>query len=93
MATHETHARTPSNEAWKRGLFMLAFIVAFGIGEAILVLITIVQFFWLLFTREPSQSLVNFGKSLAIWLADVAAFQSCATEQKPFPWNEWPRAD
>jgi hypothetical protein len=25
--------------------------------------------------------------------ADLAAFQSCATEQKPFPWNGWPRAD
>lgn len=93
MATHGTDVRMPPNAVWKRGLFMLLFIIAFGIAEAILGLIAVVQFLWLLFTREPNQSLVSFGKSLAFWLADVAAFQSCATEQKPFPWDEWPREE
>ena len=45
---------------------------------------------WLLFTREPNSPLVRFGNSLVIWLADVARFQTCATDEKPFPWRPWP---
>ena len=45
---------------------------------------------WLLFTREPNNHLARFGNSLVIWLADVARFQTCATDEKPFPWRPWP---
>ena len=76
-----------------RGLFMLLFLVAFGIAEMILALLTVIQFFWLLLHKEPNELLVSFGKSLAFWLADVAAYQCCATEQKPFPWDDWPSDD
>jgi hypothetical protein len=47
---------------------------------------------WLLFTREPNNPLVRFGNSLAIWLADVTRFQTCATDEKLFPWRTWPTA-
>ena len=81
----------PQN-VWKRGLFMLLFAIAFGIGQAVLNAITIVQFLWLLFTREPNSPLVRFGNSLSMWLGDIARFQTCATDEKPFPWRPWPKA-
>ena len=79
-----------SKDVWKRGLFMLLFIVAFGIGQMVLNMIAIVQFIWLLVTREPNEYLARFGSSLSIWLADVARFQTCTTDEKPFPWRPWP---
>lgn len=75
---------------WKRGLLMLLFAVAFGIGQALLNLSAIVQFLWLLFVGEPNRFLVGFGRSLAIWLADAARFLSCASEDMPFPWKSRP---
>ncbi len=81
---------TDSKDVWKRGLFMLLFAIAFGIGQAVLNAIAIVQFLWLLFTREPNNPLVRFGNSLSVWLGDVARFQTCATDEKPFPWRQWP---
>ena len=66
---------TEPKDVWKRGLFMLLFAIAFGIGQAVLNAIAVVQFLWLLFTREPSNPLVRFGNSLSVWLADVARFQ------------------
>jgi sterol desaturase/sphingolipid hydroxylase (fatty acid hydroxylase superfamily) len=80
-------------QTWKRGLVMLAFMVAFGIGQSILFLVTAIQFVWLLFKQEPNRPLVEFGKSLAVWLYDAAGFLVCATEQKPFPCQGWPRAE
>ena len=83
---------TELKDVWKRGLFMLFFAIAFGFGQMVLNTVAIVQFLWLLFAREPNNPLARFGNSLAIWLADVARFQTCATDERPFPWRPWPKA-
>ena len=75
---------------WERGLLMLLFAIAFGLAQTVLNAIAIAQFLWLLFTREPNNHLVRFGNSLAIWLTDVARYQTCATDERPFPWRPWP---
>ena len=81
---------TEPRNIWMRGLFMLLFAILFGIGHMVLNAITVVQFLWLLITREPNPFLYRFGQSLATWFAEVARFQSCATADKPFPWRDWP---
>ena len=87
---HEPTPQIRTNEIWKRGLFMLLFAFAFGIGEGLLILLAFVQFLWLLFAKEPNQNLNRFGTSLSIWFADTARFLSCESDQKPFPWRSWP---
>jgi hypothetical protein len=80
-------------DIWKRGLVMLLFVFAFGVGQSLLYLTAVVQFLWLLFTKEPNKLLVGFGSSLALWLAETARLLCCATDDKPFPWKAWPKAD
>lgn len=82
-----------SKNTWMRGLFMLVFIVLFAVAETLLSLLAVIQFFWLLFTKKPNPSLRKFGVSLGNWTLEVADFQSCATEDKPFPWKAWPSSD
>lgn len=74
---------------WMRGLYMLILAFLFGVGETILVVVALVQFFWMLFSKEKNQFLADFGKDLGDWLAAVARFQAGATEDKPFPWAKW----
>ncbi len=81
----------PQN-VWKRGLLMLLFVIAFGLAQMLLNALAIVQFVWLLVKREPNQPVAGFGMSLSKWLADVAQFLTCATDEKPFPWRPWPQA-
>ncbi len=83
---------TESKQTWLRGLFMLLFIILFGIAETVLALMAVVQFFWLLFAKEPNAFLRDFGASLGRWMRDVANFQTGGTEEKPFPWKNWPSA-
>ncbi len=83
-------AESASAVAWKRGLFMLVFMILFGFGQGLLQVLAIVQFLWLLFAHQPNAFLVDFGRSLADWLAEVGRFQCCDTEEKPFPWAAWP---
>ena len=74
---------------WLRGLIMLVFAFFFGIAEAILFVSAVVQFLWMLFTKETNQKIADFGTSLGKWLERVALFQTGASEQLPFPWSEW----
>jgi hypothetical protein len=80
------------SQTWMRGLFMLIFFILFGMGQSLLFMTAVVQFFWLLFAGAPNALLVRFGSSLALWLAATARFLCLASEEKPFPWTEWPRA-
>ncbi len=78
---------------WWRGLYMFVLMLAFGFSQSLLALTAIVQFFCLLFAQEPNRPLVQFGKSLSAWMAQTARFLTCAADDKPFPWSNWPPAD
>ena len=91
QAGSDEQATRPQN-IWKRGLFMLMLGIAFGVGQLVLNAVAVVQFLWLLFAGAPNQLLVGFGRSLSTWLADVARFMTCASDEKPFPWQPWPAA-
>jgi len=95
METIGPHIEEPTvlvdkSEVWKRGLVMLAFMFAFGVGQSILYLTAVAQLLWLLLAKGPNKLLVEFGKSLALWLAETVRFLCCATDEKPFPWKRWP---
>ena len=73
-----------------RALYLIFFLLAFGVGETVLGLLAVVQFIWLLATGEPNRNLSGFGASLAHWFADVVRYLTCASDDKPFPWRDWP---
>jgi len=94
MADHDHTSRSPATRStWTRGLYMLAFILLFALAETVLTLIAILQFLWLIFTGRRNDALRDFGASLSIWMGDVARFQACDTDAKPFPWDRWPPSD
>jgi hypothetical protein len=92
METKAPDARPTAQEVWIRGLFMLLFIIGFTVGQWLLNFLSVVQFVWLLFAREPNHFIATFGNSLSIWLAEIGRFLTCATDDKPFPWRPPPDA-
>jgi Domain of unknown function (DUF4389) len=91
-APMEIKAPEDRPRTWMRGLFMFLFMIGFAIGQALLNVLAVVQFVWLLVAHEPNQLLARFGNTLSIWLAEIGRFLSCATDDKPFPWRPWPEA-
>jgi hypothetical protein len=87
----EAPEEKPNTRAiWLRGLFMLLFMFGFGVGQWLLYLLAVVQFFWLLFAGKANEFIVHFGNSLSVWLSEVARFLICLSDDKPFPWRPWP---
>ena len=94
MTDHDhTTERPAARGTLMRGLYMLAFILLFALAETVLTIIAVLQFLWLLFTGHRNDALRDFGASLSIWMGDVARFQACDTDEKPFPWDRWPPSD
>ncbi len=53
MEAVEQDHRTVTRSRWIRALHLVFFLIAFGVGQSIFCLLTIVQFLWLLAPGEP----------------------------------------
>jgi hypothetical protein len=67
--------------------------VAFGVAQVLLNVLAVVQFLWLLSANAPNRFLLRFRASLSVCFADVARFLTCASDERPFPWKEWPNPE
>jgi hypothetical protein len=76
---------------WPRAAFMVAFAIMVAIAQNVLLLVAILQFLWIAFAGGPNARIAGFSRSLGLWLRDVAAYQGAASEDRPFPWADWPK--
>jgi hypothetical protein len=82
------HIRTPNT--WLRGLFMLLFAVIWGISAWVLAAVAIFQFLSVLFSGKANPNLLRFGDSLSRFFGQIVRFLTFVTDDKPFPFAEWP---
>jgi hypothetical protein len=71
-------------------LYLVLFYLIYRITDVILLLVLLVQTILNIFSGEPSDSIKSFGKSLGIYLKQISEFLSYASEEKPFPFSDWP---
>ena len=75
---------------WLRGLYMLLFIFILGLTKFVVGALVIFQFLNSLFTGSANERLVDFGQNLARYISQTVLFLCYSTEEKPFPFNDWP---
>lgn len=84
----EPGAETPQGSIWMRGLAMLLIALLVWMAQAVLQLLTLVQFILMLLDKgKPNAQIASFGKSLGAWLAKAARFQTAQSEERPWPWT------
>jgi hypothetical protein len=71
-------------------LYLILFYLVFRITDLILLAVMLIQMVLTLVSGEPSNSVKVFGKSLGIYLQQISEFLSYASEEKPFPFSDWP---
>jgi hypothetical protein len=83
---------TPINRRniWIRGLFMLLMALAYQVSGTVLCIVTIIQFLIMLMKDTPNARLVSFGRGMGRYLQQIVNFLTFATEELPFPFNDWP---
>jgi len=74
-----------------RALFMLAFWIASRVVLTIVAVLALFQLICSLVTRSPNDKIMRFGKNLGVYLSQIVDFLTYNTEQKPWPFQDWPR--
>ncbi|MBC3949371.1 MULTISPECIES: DUF4389 domain-containing protein [Pseudomonas] len=73
-----------------RILWMVLFVVIWQLAELLLAGVVLVQLGYRLIYGAPSGSLMNFGDSLSQFLAQIGRFGTFHSDQKPWPFADWP---
>ena len=92
MMSEQQQAPADSEGKLLRLLYIVLFYVVYGLSEFLLALITVVQSVMNLLGSGPSRTLQEFGQSLGIYVSRIVNYLSYASDQKPYPFDDWPEA-
>ena len=82
-----------SESFWLRSLFMVLFLVIYRLVDVLVLLVAISQWLYMLLTGDASSSLSRFAGGLGAYVAQVISYLSYNTEDKPFPFSDWPQTN
>jgi hypothetical protein len=78
---------------WGRALFMILFAIIYSIAEMVITAVVVIQFFIVLFSGQTNERLLRFGKELSRFIYQVFVYLTYNSEEKPFPFADWPSKD
>ncbi len=93
MNSETLEAPVKKRNIWVRGLFMLLMVLAYHVSATVLFVISLIQFLIVLMNDKPNARLVSFGRSLGRYFQQIVNFVTFATEEMPFPFNDWPASE
>jgi hypothetical protein len=78
---------------WIRLAYMLLFTLLLMAARLVISLVVIVQFLLVLVIGSDNENLRNLGQGLAKWVYETVLFLTFNSEEKPYPFNEWPSVE
>ena len=80
-------------DIWVRFAYMALFTVLLLAARLVISVLVLVQFILVLFSGKDNENLRNLGQGLGKWVYQTIMFLTFNTENKPFPFDEWPLID
>ncbi len=80
-------------EPWIRLVYMVLFGLALQVAAMVMWFVIVVQFIFSLFNDEPNEPLQTFANTLAQFIYQCWQFLSYNTNEKPFPFADWPQPE
>lgn len=74
-----------------RIVYTILFYCIFYLAELVVLVIAIIQTGFVLLSGAPQPDLKGFSVQLSVYLRQVVAYMTWATDNKPYPFVEWPR--
>jgi len=79
-----------TKETWIRGVYILIFVFAYSIAEVVMGAVVLMQFLFILFTAEKNEKLLALGQDVSYYIYQVMRYLTFNTDEKPFPFSDWP---
>lgn len=93
MNNEQIKSNLQSSKHWLRLIFMLLFAAVLQIASIVMWVLVVLQFLFSLSTGADNINLRKFGYSLSVYIFHIFKFLTYASEEKPFPFADWPQAD
>ncbi len=78
---------------WLRVLYMLLFTLFYTVAEIVLGAVVIIQIFFVLIKGDPNERLLTFGSQLSKYVYQIFMYLTYNSEEKPYPFSDWPTGD
>ncbi len=85
-----TETKEGDSTIWIRGLYMLLFALFYSVAEFVFAVVVLVQFGYRVFNEQSHPRLLELGASLSRYIYQVLGYLSFNSEEKPYPFDEWP---
>ncbi len=92
MDNEQLKSNLTSSKHWLRLIFMLLFAAVLQLASLVMWVLVAAQFLFSLISGEDNSQLRRFGASLSAYIFDVLKFLTYNSEEKPFPFADWPEA-
>ena len=80
-------------DTWVRLAYMVLFALLLMAARAILSIVVLLQFISVLIFGKDNENLRNLGQGLGKWVYQAVMFLTFNSNNKPFPFDEWPVLD
>lgn len=80
-----------SADFWLRLLYTFLFMLVWQGVEILLALLVIIQIIARLFTGNANDDAKAWGESASLYACQIGRYVTMASEQKPWPFMEWPK--
>lgn len=89
----QTKANLTNESIWVRLIYMVVLAIAYAVAEAVVFVVAIFQVLAALITGQVNRPLHDFSANLAVYVYQIVQFETFNTEEKPFPFSDWPDAE
>jgi len=77
-------------ETWKRGAFIVLYVLVLWFVRIVLILLAALQFGSTLIVGRPVALALPFGRSLSLYIQQIALYITWNDDRRPWPWSSWP---
>lgn len=93
MNNDQIKSNLTSSRHWLRLVFMLIFAAILQLASICMWMLVIVQFLFSLITGQDNPALRKLGHELSIYIFNTLKFLTYASDEKPFPFSDWPQVN
>ncbi|MCO1335546.1 DUF4389 domain-containing protein [Microbulbifer sp. OS29] len=82
-----------SGNQWVRLIYMVLFALCLQVAAWLLMAVVVLQFLFSIINGKSNDNLRRFGDQLASYVYQAIQFLIYNSNEKPFPFAEWPESD
>ena len=90
MSQTEFKKTVTSDAFWLSTAYIVLFLLVARVLDVLLFGLTLIQWLFRLLTGENNEFLIRFCASMGIYYQQVTHYLTGCSEDKPFPFREWP---